>query len=106
MAETTEQPPAGLTREAEEAGFYHEAALNASWTGARLAVGGLSFLFGAFVFAFFYLKSLNSHHLWYPSGFKAPQAWVGIVIMLLVVVSARCRRWCCSGSRPATRASG
>ena len=88
MAETTEQPPAGLTREAEEAGFYHEAALNASWTGARLALGGLSFGFGAFVFAFFYLKSLNSHHLWYPSGFKAPQAWVGIVVMLLIVVSA------------------
>jgi hypothetical protein len=40
------------------------------------------------VFAFFYLKSLNSHHLWYPSGFKAPQAWVGIVVMLAVVVSA------------------
>ena len=88
MAETTEQPPPGLTREAEEAGFYHEAALNAAWTGARLALGGLSFGFGAFVFAFFYLKSLNSHHLWYPSGFKAPQAWVGIVVMLLVVVSA------------------
>jgi hypothetical protein len=88
MAETTEQPPAGLTREAEEAGFYHEAALNASWTGARLALGGLSFGFGAFVFAFFYLKSLNSHQRWYPAGFKAPQAWVGIVVMLLVVVSA------------------
>ena len=85
---TTEQPPPGITREAEEAGFYHEAALNAAWTGARLALGGLSFGFGAFVFAFFYLKSLNSHHLWYPSGFKAPQAWVGIVVMLLVVVSA------------------
>jgi hypothetical protein len=84
MAETTEQPPPGLTREAEEAGFYHEAALNAAWTGARLALGGLSFGFGAFVFAFFYLKSLNSHHLWYPSGFKAPQAWVGIVVSALL----------------------
>ena len=88
MAETTQEPPAGLTREAEEAGFYHEAALNASWTGARLAVGGLSFGFGAFVFAFFYLRSLNSHDDWYPSGFKAPQAWAGLLIMLLVVVSA------------------
>jgi heme/copper-type cytochrome/quinol oxidase subunit 3 len=88
MAETTQQPPAGLTREAEEAGFYHEAALNASWTGARLALGGLSFGFGAFVFAFFYLRSLNSHDDWYPAGFKAPQAWAGLLVMLLVVVSA------------------
>ena len=59
MAETAQQPPAGLTREAEEAGFYHEAALNAAWTGARLALGGLTFLFGTFVFGFFYLRSLN-----------------------------------------------
>ncbi len=88
MAETTQQPPPGLTREAEEAGFYHEAALNASWTGARLAMGGLSFGFGAFVFAFFYLRSLNSHDDWYPAGFKNPQAWVGIVVLLLIVVSA------------------
>jgi len=75
----------------EEAVFYHEAALNASWTGVRLAVGGLTFLFGAFIFAFFYLKALNSHHLWYtPSGQFAtvPKAWLGALIMLLVVVSA------------------
>jgi heme/copper-type cytochrome/quinol oxidase subunit 3 len=87
MAETT-QPPPGLTRESEEAGFYHEAALNASWTGARLALGSMSFGFGAFVFAFFYLRSLNSHQDWHPAGFKNPQAWVGIVVLLLIVVSA------------------
>jgi hypothetical protein len=91
MAEITEQPPPGppgLTREAEEAGFYHEAALNAQWTGARLALGGLSFGFGAFVFAFFYLRSLNSHNDWYPSGFKTPQLWAGTVVVALIVVSA------------------
>jgi hypothetical protein len=88
MAETTGQPPAGLTREAEEAGFYHEAALNASWTGARLAIAAMSFGFGAFVFAFFYLKSLNSHGLWHPAGFKNPQLWAGTLVMAFVVVSA------------------
>ena len=88
MAETTARPPAGLTREVEEAGFYHEAALNSAWTGARLALGGLTFGLGAFAFAFFYLRSLNSHDLWYPAGFKGPQAWVGIVVLLLIVVSA------------------
>ena len=49
----TSAEPAGLSPEAEEAGFYHEAALNATWTGARLAMGALSFGFGAFVFAYF-----------------------------------------------------
>ena len=52
MSETT-TPPAGLDRTAEEAGFYHEAALNGAWTGSRLAIGGLAFLFGSFVFAYF-----------------------------------------------------
>ena len=88
MAESTAQPPAGLTREAEEAGFYHEAALNSSWTGARLAMGGLSFGFGAFIFAYFYLRSLNSHGLWHPAGFKNPQIGVGTAVVVLIVVSA------------------
>jgi len=87
MAETAAPPP-GLTREAEEAGFYHEAALNAAWTGVRLALGGLSFAFGCFAFAYFYLRSLNSNHMWHPAGFKGPQQWAGAVIMALVVVSA------------------
>jgi heme/copper-type cytochrome/quinol oxidase subunit 3 len=71
----------------EEAVFYHEAGLNATWTGVRLAVGALSFLFGAFIFAFFYLRSLNSWHLWYTPQTHAP-AGQGTAIMLLVVVSA------------------
>jgi heme/copper-type cytochrome/quinol oxidase subunit 3 len=85
MAETT--APSAISPAEEESVFYHEAALNASWTGVRLALGGMSFLFGAFLFAFFYLKSLNSHHLWYTTG-SQPKAWYGVVIMALVVVSA------------------
>lgn len=87
MAENVSSPP-GLTREAEEAGFYHEAALNATWTGVRLALGGLSFAFGSFVFAYFYLRSLNSDGMWHPAGFTGPQQWAGAVIMLLVVIAA------------------
>jgi hypothetical protein len=93
MAETTSPLPSGLSRAEEEAAFYHEAGLNATWTGARLAMGGLTFLFGAFIFAFFYLRSLNSHHLWYPKDingvpFNGPGQTLGVVIMLLIVVSA------------------
>jgi heme/copper-type cytochrome/quinol oxidase subunit 3 len=87
MAETA-APPAGLTREAEEEAFYHETVLNAAWTGARLALGGLSFGFGAFVFAFFYLRSLNSHDMWHPASLKGPQPWAGALIMALIVASA------------------
>jgi heme/copper-type cytochrome/quinol oxidase subunit 3 len=74
-------------REAEEALFYHEADLNAAWTGARLGMGGLSFLFGAFAFAYFYLRSVNSNHLWNPPGVK-PHLWAGTLILGFIVVSA------------------
>jgi len=87
MAETTAEPSPGLSQAEEEAVFYHESALNASWTGVRLAVGALTFLFGAFVFSFFYLRSLNSYGLWYPATTHPSQA-VGVTVMILVVVSA------------------
>jgi heme/copper-type cytochrome/quinol oxidase subunit 3 len=87
MTDTTAPPP-DLDPAAEEAVFYHEAALNASWTGIRLALGALSLGFGSFIFAFFYLKSLNSHGLWYPAGFHGPQPWVGALVTGLIVVSA------------------
>jgi len=76
------------TRATEEAAFYHEAALNAAWTGSRLAIGALSFLFGAFLFAYFYLESSNGHSKWLPSSTTPPRAWYGATIMALVVVSA------------------
>jgi heme/copper-type cytochrome/quinol oxidase subunit 3 len=89
MSEATTPPPAsGLSRESEEEGFYHEAALNAAWTGSRLAVGGLCFLFGSFVFAYFYLRSLDSDGRWQGSGFVHPSLWMGTTIMLLALLSA------------------
>jgi hypothetical protein len=57
MTEITQPGGETATRATEEAAFYHEAALNAAWTGSRLAIASLSFLFGAFAFAYFYLQS-------------------------------------------------
>jgi heme/copper-type cytochrome/quinol oxidase subunit 3 len=88
MAEASAPAPGATDPSAEEAGFYHEAALNAAWTGSRLAVGGMTFLFGCFVFTYFYLRSLNSNGMWHPAGFKGPQQWAGALIMALVVASA------------------
>jgi heme/copper-type cytochrome/quinol oxidase subunit 3 len=89
MAEIT-APGSGeaATRATEEAAFYHEAALNAAWTGSRTALGGLSFLFGCFIFAYFYLASSNGHSAWLPKSTTPPQAGYGIAIMVLIVVSA------------------
>jgi len=74
--------------QAEDEGFYHESGLNATWTGARLAIGGLTFLFGSFLFTYFYLRSLNSSGRWQGSGYVPPSLWQGTVIMLLAEVSA------------------
>ena len=87
MADTS-TPDDAVIREIEEAAFYHESALNAAWTGARLAIGALSFLFGAFAFAYFYLQSANSHQMWMPSTVIPPHMWQGATIMILVVLSA------------------
>ena len=88
-AETT--PPAtgtGLSRETEEEGFYHEAALNAAWTASRLAIGGLCFLFGSFLFAYFYLRSINASGRWLGPGYHPPSMLMGTVIMAAVLASA------------------
>jgi heme/copper-type cytochrome/quinol oxidase subunit 3 len=76
------------TRVVEEEAFYHEAALNTAWTGARLAIGGLLFLFGSFAFAYFYLQAANSGGKWLPSTTTPPRAWWGALIMAVVVASA------------------
>src|ERR1700729_1119988 len=75
-------------RATEEAAFYHEAALNAAWTGSRLAIGALSFLFGAFAFAYFYLFSSNGHGKWLPSTTPLPSYHYGEAIVGLIALSA------------------
>ena len=80
--------PGALDRTAEEAGFYHESALGATWTGSRLAMGGLTFLFGSFVFAYFYLRSLNSNGRWHGLAWVRPNVAMGTIIVALIVISA------------------
>jgi heme/copper-type cytochrome/quinol oxidase subunit 3 len=91
MTDMTASPAPASQEEAlaaEDEGYYHESALNATWTGSRLAIGGLTFLFGSFAFAYFYLRSLDSEGRWQGSGFTHPSLWMGTTIMLLAVLSA------------------
>jgi heme/copper-type cytochrome/quinol oxidase subunit 3 len=88
MTDAIAESSTEIAAQAEDEGFYHESALNAAWTGARLAIGGLTFLFGCFAFAYFYLRSLNSSGRWQGSGFVHPSLWMGTTIMLLAVISA------------------
>src|SRR5499427_4568873 len=88
MSEATTPSAGELSAETEEAGFYHEAGLNAAWTASRMAIGGLCFLFGSFVFAYFYLRSINASGRWLGPGYHQPSIRMGTIIMAAVVVSA------------------
>lgn len=54
---------------------------------SQLWASSTAFFFFAFLFSYFYLRSLNSQHLWHPKGVNAPTG-TGTAIMLLIVVSA------------------
>jgi heme/copper-type cytochrome/quinol oxidase subunit 3 len=62
------------------------------WAGSRLLVSSTIFLFLPFVFAYVYLASLNTSHLWRPHHLQAPIGW-GIAILLAVVLTAGIVAW-------------
>ena len=82
MSEITEERPV-----VDEAQLYHEAALGANWWGARVAIAMTITLFGGIMFAYFYLRSLNSHGLWDPHG-QTASTLLGSEILALVLLSA------------------
>jgi heme/copper-type cytochrome/quinol oxidase subunit 3 len=68
----------------EEPPEVHERNL---WLGARVIAGTTILFFAAFVFAYFYLRSLNNSDLWRPAGVDPPQRY-GLAVVLLFVASA------------------
>jgi heme/copper-type cytochrome/quinol oxidase subunit 3 len=88
VADMAAQPSPQAAVQAEDEGFYHESSVNATWSGSRLAIGGLTFLFGCFAFTYFYLRALNSSGRWQGSGFVQPALWMGTTIMILTLLSA------------------
>ena len=59
----------------------------ALWVSVRLWCGAVSFFFLSFLFAYFYLRSLDPHHGW-KIGAVNPSSGLGIVIVVLFVLSA------------------
>jgi heme/copper-type cytochrome/quinol oxidase subunit 3 len=57
------------------------------YIAGRLLAGASTFFFLAFLFAFFYLRSLDENHMWQPANVKPDQA-LGAVVVACVVVSA------------------
>jgi hypothetical protein len=55
--------------------------------GARLFASAMAFVFMSFVFAFFYLKAVNSNGMWRPPHVTPPQGY-GIAILVCVLAAA------------------
>lgn len=84
--------PEGLPRRddvppVDEAIFEENAVSGSAWTGSRLLVGTCSFLFGTMVFAYFYLRSINSHGLWRLPG-QQPPIHIGVAALACVLACA------------------
>src|SRR5689334_13395307 len=57
------------------------------WVGARQLCGVASFFFISFVFAYFYLRSLDSNNSWRIGRVSTPVGW-GVAIVVVLIVSA------------------
>jgi heme/copper-type cytochrome/quinol oxidase subunit 3 len=57
------------------------------WLGVRVIAGVTVMFFLSFVFAYFYLRSLNNGGRWRPAGIDPPQTY-GYVIIILFALSA------------------
>jgi|SRR5579884_2040347 len=58
------------------------------WASGRLLAGAITFFFISFVFAYFYLKSLDLNHNWRIGSHVHPSIGLGIGIIVSLLVSA------------------
>ncbi len=91
MAAESEQRPLGLMIPPVPAGVEippepPDVSARALSVGARLLCGASTFFFLGFVFAYFYLRSLNQDHMWRPAHVHPDQAW-GAVFIACVAAS-------------------
>ncbi|MGO9906826.1 MAG: hypothetical protein ACLP4R_18050 [Solirubrobacteraceae bacterium] len=59
----------------------------AIWVGGRLLCGAITFFFVSFVFAYFYLRALDTNHAW-TIGSVHPSMGLGLAIVALYLVGA------------------
>ncbi len=73
-------------------------------SAGHLLASATAFFFLAFVFAYFYLRSLNNAHLWRPKHID-PSVTLGTLVMVLTVASALVLRLALYDQRAGRRAS-
>ncbi len=86
MTDVAESALPPIPADAEE-GLALSAAIGSIWTGSRLLIGACSFLYAAFAFTFFYLRSLNSYGRWHPKA-QHPSLLIGTAATVALVAAA------------------
>lgn len=71
----------------QEVEFARQQMWGAYWTGTRLLLGAWAMMMGCFVFAYLYLRNLNSFDDWRVAH-KYPSLIIGATVLSLIVVSA------------------
>ena len=77
----------------------------AMWVGARQLCGAAAFFFMAFVFAYFYLRSLDTHKDWKIGSVNAPIGF-GVAIVVALLLSAVALRIAATQSERRVRGRG
>ncbi len=78
----------------------------AVWVGARLLCGAAAFFFLAFVFAYFYLRSLDTNRDWKIGHNINPSIGLGVAIVVGLVLSAVALRAAARAPERVLRAGG
>ncbi len=63
-----------------------DVAARALTVASRMLCGATTFFFVAFVFAYFYLRSINQNHMWRPAHVK-PESGLGVAFIVCLVLS-------------------
>jgi heme/copper-type cytochrome/quinol oxidase subunit 3 len=92
MSSASENPPVGgvvpsATREVRIPPESPEVGARVLSVAARLLCGATIFFYLAFVFAYFYLRSLNQNHMWRPAHVH-PNQGLGAAFIACIVISA------------------
>jgi heme/copper-type cytochrome/quinol oxidase subunit 3 len=92
MASPSEELPRGLMAASVPAGVGigpepHSVSARALSVASRLLAGASTFFFLAFLFAYFYLRSLNQDHMWHPAH-VSPNQGLGVAFIACIVLSA------------------
>jgi heme/copper-type cytochrome/quinol oxidase subunit 3 len=92
MASSGEKLPLGLMIPAVPAGVEippepPDVGARALSVATRLLCGATTFFFLAFLFAYFYLRSINQNHMWHPHHVKPGQG-LGAAMIACVIISA------------------